>query len=101
MIFTELRNSTALVNRLTGLPHNEPAAGEVSFVYLFRQSRQLYQMFDLVCLSFAPVLTLICTKADKTDFSTSPRSTSVEVENLCHKLKQEKAEKGSQSSRSQ
>ena len=36
-------HSTALGNRLTGLPHNEPAA-EVSFVYLFRQSQQ--QMFD-------------------------------------------------------
>ena len=33
MVFTELWNSTALGNRLTGLPHNEPAAGEVSFVY--------------------------------------------------------------------
>ena len=30
MIFTELRNSTALGNRLTGLPHKEPAAGEVT-----------------------------------------------------------------------
>ena len=30
MIFTELRDSTAVGNRLTGLPHNEPAAREVS-----------------------------------------------------------------------
>ena len=33
MIFTELQNSTALGNRLTGPPHKKPAAGEVSFVY--------------------------------------------------------------------
>ena len=34
MIITELWNSTALGNRLAGLPHNELAAGEVSSVYL-------------------------------------------------------------------
>ena len=48
MIIIELRNSTALGIRLTGLPHNEPTAGEVSFVYLLRQIRQRYQMFDEV-----------------------------------------------------
>ena len=32
MIFTELRNSSTLGNWLTGLPHNVPAAGEVSYI---------------------------------------------------------------------
>ena len=54
MIFTELQNSTALANRLTGLPHDEPAAGEMSFVYLFRQSRQQYQMFDALKYVLGP-----------------------------------------------
>ena len=54
MVLTELRNTTALGNRLTGLPHNKPAAGEVSFVYLFRQSQQRYQMFDALKYVLGP-----------------------------------------------
>ena len=54
MIIIELQNSTALGNGLTGLPHNEPAAGDVSFVYLFRQIRQQYQMFDALKYVLGP-----------------------------------------------
>ena len=46
MIIIELWDPTALGNLLTGLPHNTRASRVVSFVYLFRQSRQRYQMFD-------------------------------------------------------
>ena len=56
MIFTELRNSTALGNRLTGLPHNKPAAEEVSFVYLFQQSQQRYHMSDALKYVLGPCL---------------------------------------------
>ena len=56
MIFTELRNSTALGNRLAGLPHNKEASRVVSFVYLFRQSRQRYQMFDASKYVLGPYL---------------------------------------------
>ena len=46
MIIIELRNSTELGNQLTGLPHNKEAYRVESFVYLFRQIWQRYQMFD-------------------------------------------------------
>ena len=51
MIFTELRNSTALGNQLTGLPHNEPAAGEVSFVYLY--------LLSIICCFLMAIYTWI------------------------------------------
>ena len=54
LVIDSLWNSTALGNRLTGLPHNKEASRVVSFVYLFRQSRQRYQMFDALKYVLGP-----------------------------------------------